>query len=226
MKLSILLNTLLLISPDLAKGDEGLCDKAGLVAAEKHGIPSQIMLAITRVETGRLTDGKLQPWPWAVNQDGDSYWFENGDEAVAFTADSISRGLKSLDIGCFQLNLRWHGSSFASFEQMFDPQLNANYAAKFLVKQHALTGNWVDAVARFHSSTPGLAEIYISKVERVLTDLSYGAQMPKQREEIVEILPPKKNPIPLFRNGMNGGLASLMPLFASGQPFVVMKQEW
>jgi len=50
-----------------------LCDAAAQRAAMSEDVPVNILRAITRVETGRRTDGHLKPWPWAVNLEGKEY---------------------------------------------------------------------------------------------------------------------------------------------------------
>ena len=34
----------------------------------------------------------------------------------------------SIDIGCTQVNLKWHGHRFADWRSLIDPQTNADYA--------------------------------------------------------------------------------------------------
>lgn len=207
----------------LAYDHDTSCDAAALAAAETHGVPPQVMLAITRVETGRQRQGDLQPWPWAVNQAGSSYWFDTSQEAEAFVRATIEAGQSSIDIGCFQLNLRWHGEHFASLQAMFDPQQNADYAARYLVQNHSRTGNWVDAVATYHSATPAYAEAYIEKVETVLAQLNAGARAFRSVNGSgleTDAPAPRENRFPLLLPGTSGALASLVPTGRSAAPLV------
>lgn len=55
-------------------------------------------------------------------------------------AEQIGQGAGNLDIGCFQLNYRWHGAAFASLADMFDPDRNATYAADYLASHYQRTG--------------------------------------------------------------------------------------
>lgn len=211
------LATLLLATEALAYGDGTTCDVAALAAAEEYGVPPQIMLAITRVETGRREGGQLLPWPWAVNQAGTPHWFDSPEEAEEFVQAAIDTGLSNIDIGCFQLNLRWHGEKFISVQDMFDPQLNANYAARFLAENHSQKGNWVDAVAAYHSQNPVYAEAYVEKVEEVLISLSAsetGFPSPDIADATPDPMPNRENLFPLLQPGGSGTLASLVP---SGQ---------
>lgn len=186
------------------------CDAAALRAASNYGVPPQVMLAITRAETGRSSDGELRPWPWAVNQAGTSHWFDTPEEATDFVAGAMQEGYSNLDLGCFQLNLRWHGENFPTVEDMFDPVNNADYAARFLVENHERTGNWVDAVAAYHSTRPEDAAAYVERVEAILQDLrDSGGPSADAFTQTAEIQ--KENRFPLLRSGTSSGLASLVP---------------
>jgi soluble lytic murein transglycosylase-like protein len=68
-----------------------------------------------------------------------------------------ARGARSYDVGCFQINYRWHGQHFASLDQMFDPDANAAYAARFLSELYAEFGDWSRAAGAYHSRTPVLS---------------------------------------------------------------------
>lgn len=178
------------------------CDIAALRAAEVVGVPAQLMLAIARVETGRQIDGKVAPWPWTVNLEGQGHWFENAIDAASFVQSAINAGQSNLDIGCFQLNLRWHAKGFDNLDTMFDPVENAHYAAVYLKRLHAEKGNWVDAAAAYHSATPEHAKSYVEKLEAVLASLP----------SLVDAAPSQvSNSFPLLQSGEPRGLASLVP---------------
>lgn len=188
-----------------------VCDQAALTAAEDTGVPPQIMLAIARVESGRAKGDELEPWPWTINKGGEGHWFDNLEDAVAFAGPEVEAGTTNMDIGCFQLNLRWHARAFPSLEAMFDPEANARYAADFLNELHLRKGNWVDAVAAYHSETPEYAKTYVEKVEAVLTSLVQPA---------LEAPPPelRGNRFPLLQPGLAGSNGSLVPISSGLAP--------
>lgn len=192
-----------------------LCDQAARTAAERYGVPPQIMLAITRVETGTDHAGKVQPWPWTVNLRGEGHWFPDLASALAFATPEMTAGTTNMDIGCFQLNLRWHAHAFRSLDEMFDPEANARYAAAFLTDLHAETGNWVDAVAAYHSRTPEHAAAYVTKIETVLTGLEPIA--PSLADGPAA---PRENRFPLLLPGSGGALASLVPASGGRGPLI------
>lgn len=153
--------------PDATVDPAALCDAAALRAAAENAVPPEVMLAITRVETGRRIAGRLRPWPWAVNVEGKGRWFATRAEAEAHLAAAIEQGRVSADAGCFQINYRWHGMHFPSSDAMFDPLLNARHAARFLAGLEAGSGDWAAAAGAYHSRTPALAARYRQRFEEV-----------------------------------------------------------
>ena len=75
-----------------------------------------------------------------------------------------ARGVKSIDVGCMQVNLMHHPDAFPNLDRAFDPPANAAYAAKFLRQLFVQSGDWTKAVALYHSATPALSEPYAKKV--------------------------------------------------------------
>lgn len=146
-----------------------LCDDAARSAARGSGVPLSILLAITRVETGRQGEDGIDPWPWAVNLGGQGHWFSTETAAWRFVYDAFRGGARDFDIGCFQINYHWHGSRFSSIEAMFDPFANAHYAATFLMELYRETGDWDGAVRAYHSRTPEKAALYATRFAEVLS---------------------------------------------------------
>lgn len=165
-----------LMSPALVQASTqrvaALCDLAAQRAARDQGVPLDVLRTITRTETGRGGNQGLQPWPWTVNMEGAGKWFQTEDEARAYVFSHFKRGARSFDVGCFQINFKWHGAAFDSIDQMFDPVANAQYAAKFLKKLHAEMGDWSKAAGAYHSRTPTYANRYTARFDRIRADLS------------------------------------------------------
>lgn len=144
---------LLLRTVALALPSAEICEWAAQQAAQESGVPVDILGALTLTETGRRMDGVVRPWAWSANSEGEGTWFDDPDTAIAFAEDRVAQGRLNLDIGCFQLNYRWHGENFASVAQMFDPLENARYAARFVRQLYTETGDWRIAAGAFHSRT-------------------------------------------------------------------------
>lgn len=149
-----------------------LCRNAAIASADKHGVPRDVMLAITLVETRTRRGGVSGPWPWTVNVAGKGGWFQSRAAALLHAQSALSRGETSFDVGCFQLNYRWHGMHFASIDQMFEPGPSGDYAARFLKDLHAETGDWIKASGHYHSRTPVHAKRYRGLVARAVASMN------------------------------------------------------
>ena len=62
------------------------------------------------------------------------------------------KGIRNIDVGCMQVNLKYHPKAFANLEQAFNPHVNAAYAANFLQRLRVSTLSWAQAVRHYHSS--------------------------------------------------------------------------
>lgn len=189
-----------------------LCDQAAAVAAKATGVPIDILLAISRVESGRKTDGGLSPWPWTINADGAGSFYETEAEAVAAAEAHLTDGTGTFDIGCFQLNIRWHGQAFSTFEDMFDPEKNAEYAARFLISLYEESGTWAGAVQAYHSRTPELAQAYLDRVKAVL-ETPGATELP-----VIPLV--RQNNFPLLQAGAQGGFGSVVPMTQARGPLI------
>jgi hypothetical protein len=139
-----------------------------------HTIPSQLLHAIALTESGRWhgnkqavgqgPKGALKPWPWSINVEGKPYIFKTKEEAVQAVKRFRTKGVRSIDIGCMQVNLHHHPHAFSSIEQAFDPGYNVRYAAKFLLDNYQRKGNWRQAIGAYHSSTEHLGRDYTKRV--------------------------------------------------------------
>ena len=142
------------------------CLAAAATAQRKWALPPDLVAAIGRIESGRYdrVTNRVSPWPWTVNANGSGSYFATQAEAVSFVQTLQARGVRTIDVGCFQVDLFFHPNAFASLQQAFDPETNADYAARFLTSLYTQTGNWSAAVARYHSGLPFEGETYRQKV--------------------------------------------------------------
>jgi len=147
---------------DGAASNESPCEQAGRQAERAHDLPSGLLLAIGRVESGRwdAARGRVVPWPWAVDAAGNGMLLDSKEAAIAHTTALRDAGTHNVDVGCYQINLASHPSAFTDLQQAFDPIANADYAARFLLDLRAHLGNWNDAVAAYHSAQPDLGTPY------------------------------------------------------------------
>ena len=147
-----------------------LC-RAGIAAAEREaGLPPRLLAAMARVESGRRDPemGRFHPWPWTINAEGRGSFFPTKAAAIAAVQGLQAQGVRSIDVGCMQINLRHHPNAFATLEEAFDPTSNARYAARFLKDLQAARGDWMRSASHYHSQTPELADAYRARVAAAL----------------------------------------------------------
>jgi hypothetical protein len=158
------------ILPDPARPGT-LCDAAVRTAEVRHRLPPGLLFAISKVESGRLDPAvnRVEPWPWTVQAEGKGIYFDSKAKAVRWVQDAMARGVTSIDTGCLQVNLFYHPHAFATLEDAFDPERNADYAARFLLQLYAAAGDWRQAEGFYHSQTLALATSYRERVERVMS---------------------------------------------------------
>ena len=204
--------------PTFATPNHLICDLVARQASSESGVPLGVLLAITRTETGRTKSGKTTPWPWTVNMEGKGVWFDTEDAARAFVFSHFKAGARSFDVGCFQINYKWHGGAFRSIDEMFDPLENARYAAKFLMKLKGELGTWPETAGAYHSRTPEYASKYKKRFNKFHAQIGeaeaqIAAELPKPRRNQKT---PRVNTYPLFQAGNESGLGSLFPSGAAG----------
>lgn len=157
------------------RADAGACIAAIRKAEAAYGIPTNLLLAIGLQEAGMSYKGSMTIWPWSLNVEGRGFRFDTRTEAEAFLSDELAQGKRSIDVGCLQVNLRWHPDAFPSPTEGFDPARNADYAARFLRGLYLETGDWLRAAGRYHSATPDLRDIYLTGIEKHLSQLNHSA---------------------------------------------------
>jgi len=192
-----------------------ICDQVAQIAANRSGVPVTVMQAISRTETGRKHDGGFGPWPWTVNMEGKGVWFSSLDDARAYVFKHFKRGARSFDVGCFQINYKWHHQNFSSIDEMFDPQENADYAARFLKSLHDELGDWSAAAGAYHSRTPKHANRYRKIFEK------HRARSPgdvKLAKAVPPARPERSNAFPLLKGESTAQLGSLVPIGDSSSP--------
>jgi soluble lytic murein transglycosylase-like protein len=140
------------------------CESLAEAAAAAHGIPLGILPAIARVESGKAVDGTVRAWPWTLNQGGAGSYHDTRQAALDTLASALATGRTNIDVGCMQLNWRWHAQAFPDAATMIDPVQNTQYAARFLRTLHGRHGSWDAAVAHYHSADPARGAAYAHKV--------------------------------------------------------------
>ena len=150
-----------------------LCD-AAFLAARTPAVPATLLPAIARVESGRLDAAtqRVRSWPWTINVEGVGHFFDTKEAAIAAVQGYQAHGVRSIDVGCMQVNLLYHPAAFPDLQTAFDPPANAAYAVRFLLTLFAMTKDWNLATAYYHSATQDRGEDYQRRVfGRVMTPM-------------------------------------------------------
>lgn len=141
------------------------CETAIAGAETAARLPPRLLGAIADVESGRPDEsGTIRPWPWTIDAEGRGQFFVTKAEAIAAVLALQASGVRSIDVGCMQVNLMHHPNAFASLDAAFDPATNALYAARFLNSLYGVSGSWVQATAAYHSETPAIGADYQRRV--------------------------------------------------------------
>jgi hypothetical protein len=154
-------------APDWAIQQSALCTAALRQAEQRHHLPANLLETIAKAESGRpitsLAD--IRPWPWTIDADGTGLFLDSKAAAIAWMRLQARRH-SFVDVGCMQVDLRYHPDAFASLDDAFDSDANAEYAARLLTALYhgEAGGNWDIAVGLYHSHTPMLAAQYRDRV--------------------------------------------------------------
>jgi hypothetical protein len=142
-----------------------LCAQTALEIEGELGMPAHLLKAIALTETGRSggPGRRVASWPWTVHDGSQGHYFATKEAAIRFVREIRTDGRRSIDVGCMQVNLRHHPRAFTSVAAGFDPGVNVRYAAEFLRQLRDASGSWEEAIARYHSYTPGF-DNYAGKV--------------------------------------------------------------
>lgn len=170
MKRFALLICAILTAAGPVSGDVPDCEALAERAALDEGIPPGLMTAIARVESGRTVQGRFRAWPWTLNNAGNGSYHPDKDTALAALDQMLASGIRNVDIGCMQINWRWHSGAFGDAASMMDPVENTRYAARFLRALHDRHGDWTQAVEHYHSSDPERGRSYAQRVDRHLPE--------------------------------------------------------
>jgi len=159
--------------------DSQVCEREMVRAAQANDIPLNVLYAVGLTETGRK--GTLNPFD--MNVDGRAVASASLDEALVKFEAERAKGAQLIDIGCMQINHRWHAAHFHSVTEMFDPARNVRYAANFLKELRAREGTWTLAVARYNAgpNNDSAQKNYVCAVIRNMVASGMGQWTPNAR---------------------------------------------
>ena len=159
---------------------EEICASLVRIQEQQDGIPLHLLGAISRAESGRWLNEKQAnvAWPWTVTSGGKGQYYPTKIAAIRAVQRLQRQRVRNIDVGCMQVNLRYHPKAFKSLDEAFDPPANARYAGRFLAQLRQEKRSWVQAVKHYHSATRSLHIPYRAKVYKI-----WRAERRKARNE-------------------------------------------
>ena len=143
------------------------CEKVIETIEDYTDIPKNLLLSIGKSESGRiLKNNKYVIWPWTVNHAGKSLFFDTKKQMQKYVLKHVELNDYNLDVGCMQINLKWHKNNFKKISDMFAIEPNVSYAASFLLQLKNKHGSWDMAIKHYHSSDPNKNRPYLIKVNQ------------------------------------------------------------
>lgn len=149
------------------------CSRQFSYFEKKYNLPKDILHSVSLQESQKK-HSKFSiyiVWPWTVNVAGVGYHFNSKDEAVKFTLQKQAEGHQSIDVGCMQINLKYHSDAFLSVDQAFSPRKNIAYSAKFLKEKLSSNSDWKIAVGNYHSCNQDKSKKYSDNVSRFISNM-------------------------------------------------------
>ncbi len=137
------------------------CEKSIRLAEKKYKLPPYLLHAIALTESGR--GGR--PSPMAMNIGGRTY-IATSTADMKTTVSTNGGSTSSIDVGCLQINLKYHSKRFRNWDALLVPIYNAEYAALYLTELKRELGSWNAAVGAYHSRTPWRSADYACVVSR------------------------------------------------------------
>jgi soluble lytic murein transglycosylase-like protein len=149
------------------------CEAQVAAAAKRYDVPLAVFYAVGLLETG----GRDGLQPYSMNIEGRAASNATLADALATFESAHKRGATLIDIGCMQINYRWHGKNFASVAEMFDPAHNVDYAARFLKELKSREKTWTLAVARYNAgpNNNGAQKLYVCGVIKKMVNSGFGS---------------------------------------------------
>ena len=167
-----------------AHSDPLICHREISRTERMMNLPTQLLDSVALTESGRWSKAAQRriAWPWTLNANGKGYYLNSKAEAVAKVRELQGAGIRSIDVGCMQVNLYFHKDAFSSIEMALEPAYNVRYAGKFLTQLKQRHRTWSNAVGYYHSGTPELHNRYRLRVLQTWreTRRTYAARIPAQ----------------------------------------------
>ena len=141
------------------------CEKTIESIELQTDIPKGLLLGIGKAEAIRKINNKYIIWPWTINHAGKSMFFDTKKQMRNYVFKNLKKNDFNIDVGCMQINIKWHKNNFKKIADMFEVSPNISYAASFLLQLKNKHGSWDKAIKHYHSSDPKKNIPYLIKVK-------------------------------------------------------------
>ena len=169
LKYSIIITIFSLLSMKASNADNmeklNLCENTIESVEIQTEIPKGLLLGIGKAEAIRKIKNKFVIWPWTINHAGKSMFFDTKKQMRNYVFKNLKRNDLNMDVGCMQINIKWHKNNFKKISDMFEVNPNISYAASFLQQLKNKHGSWDNAIKHYHSSDPKKNKPYLIKVK-------------------------------------------------------------
>ena len=126
------------------------------IAAQRSGIPPDILFAVALQESGISIRGQRLPWPWTLNIAGRAHYFASYNEAcLSLRSSLVMHPAFRIDAGLTQINLGHQRRFYREPCELLHPRKNLEVAATLLSEQHRSGEDWLMAAGRFHRPAGG-----------------------------------------------------------------------
>lgn len=97
-------------------------------------VDSEVLYAIALKESGTSFNGlrEYEPWPWVMNVSGDPRFYSSKAATEVALRRELEAGNNRIDVGMWQINLRYNGHLVDDPVDLVDPVINLKAAAEVL----------------------------------------------------------------------------------------------
>ena len=129
--------------------------------AGKRGLDPYILYAVALVESAKVSKRIAKPWPWALNRQGRPFIPSSLAEAKDILGGALAKGIRNIDVGLMQVNIRWQGHRVRQPEDLLDPETNLRVGADVLAESiGSAPGNLILGIGRYHAGFHNDARAY------------------------------------------------------------------
>ncbi len=114
------------------------------------GVPPRLLYAMSKAESGLLKDNRFAPWPWTLNVAGEARRYEGREAMFDGLMAALGTGEMLIDVGPLQVNWYWQFEALGSPWRITDPAVSIKIAAQILKRHYERSGDWWEAVGRYH----------------------------------------------------------------------------